>query len=82
MIHHINISNVILKNLLRKKEIRWGGNKKLKIFGTLTCSAGKRMKRENRVFFSTEQDAQNAGYRPCGHCMRTEYNRWKNGSLQ
>ena len=82
MIHHIAISNAALKNLLRKQEIRWGGNKKLKIFGTLTCSTGKRMKRENRVFFFTEQDALNAGYRPCGHCMRTEYNHWKNGSVQ
>ncbi len=30
------------------------------------------MKPENSVFFSSEQDARNEGYRPSGHCLRME----------
>ena len=56
--------------------IQFGGNKNLKIYGTLNCPSGKRMKRENRVFFQTEKDAQNEGYRPCGHCMKDKYQEW------
>ena len=32
------------------------------------------MKKENRVFFSAKEEAVEHGFRPCGHCMRTEYN--------
>lgn len=39
-----------------------------KIFGTLGCSSGKRMKKENRVFFHTLEDAVKEGYRPCKNC--------------
>jgi methylphosphotriester-DNA--protein-cysteine methyltransferase len=35
------------------------------------------MKRENRVFFSSEKTAIANGYRPCGHCMRAAYKKWK-----
>jgi methylphosphotriester-DNA--protein-cysteine methyltransferase len=28
------------------------------------------MKIENRVFFESEAEAMDAGYRPCGNCMR------------
>jgi methylphosphotriester-DNA--protein-cysteine methyltransferase len=35
------------------------------------------MKAENRVFFASEAEAVGAGYRPCGHCMREAYGRWK-----
>jgi methylphosphotriester-DNA--protein-cysteine methyltransferase len=44
----------------------------------LHCASGKRMKKENRVFFSNEQEALEKSYRPCGHCMRSKYNNWKN----
>lgn len=49
----------------------------MKIFGTLSCSSGKRMKMENRIFFESEEEAINAGYRPCGHCLREKYVQWK-----
>jgi methylphosphotriester-DNA--protein-cysteine methyltransferase len=39
-----------------------------KIFGRLDCSSGMRMKKENRVFFLTLEDAVNEGYRPCMNC--------------
>jgi len=39
-----------------------------KIFGRLDCRSGMRMKRENRVFFHTIEDAIEQGYRPCKKC--------------
>ncbi|WP_262902036.1 Ada metal-binding domain-containing protein [Pinibacter aurantiacus] len=59
--------------MIRAKEINFGGNAKLKIYGKLSCKSGKRMKRENRVFFHSGEEAILSGYRPCGHCMRKEY---------
>ncbi len=79
MILHKEIGNTGLRKKIRQKEICFGGNLKLKIYGTLKCRSGKRMKRENRVFFLSENEAKNHGYRPCGHCMRSEYKKWKNG---
>lgn len=78
MIKHIEISDAELYNKIRRKEISFGGNIKLKIYGTLQCRSGKRMKRKTRIFFSSERDAIEKGYRPCGHCMKTEYKIRKN----
>lgn len=39
-----------------------------KIFGRLDCKSGLRMKKKNRVFFLTYQDAIDSGYRPCKNC--------------
>ena len=39
-----------------------------KIFETLNCKSGKRMKKSNRVFFHTLEDAISQGYRPCKNC--------------
>ena len=47
---------------------KYAGWKKGKIFGKLDCSSGMRMKKENRVFFATWEDAINEGYRPCKNC--------------
>jgi len=66
-----------LKTLLNKNEIALAGNSKLKIFGKLRCHSGKRMKTQNRVFFSSITEAYELGYRPCGHCMRIEFKFWK-----
>lgn len=66
-----------LKILIDKGELQLAGNRKLKIYGTLNCPSGKRMKTGNRVFFKSETEAQCMGYRPCGHCMRTAYLKWK-----
>lgn len=66
-----------LKQLIDNHVILLGGNKKLKIYGTLNCSSGKRMKKENRVFFGSEQEAIENGYRPCGHCLREQFKQWK-----
>ena len=66
-----------LKILLHKNEITFAGNAKLKIYGKLNCSSGKRMKIQNRVFFTADAEALYLGYRPCGHCMIKEYKEWK-----
>lgn len=66
-----------LKILVIKDLIRLGGNKRLKIYGLLNCKSGRRMKVENRVFFASEAEAINLGYRPCGHCMPEAYRQWK-----
>ncbi len=78
MIRHNEISNIDLRNKIRKQEILFGGNRKLKIYGKLSCASGKRMKRENRIFFASEKEALALNYRPCGHCMKMEYKKWKN----
>jgi methylphosphotriester-DNA--protein-cysteine methyltransferase len=70
MIAHDEITSKALFRLMRLSEISFAGNIKLKIYGRLSCRSGKRMKRGNRVFFKTEREALNHGFRPCGHCMR------------
>ena len=70
--------------LLRKLgEISFGGHKKSKIYGTLDCPGAKRWITrghyvKNRVFFSSEQEAIDSGYRPCFNCMPEKYKDWKN----
>jgi len=76
MIRHIEIGPARVRSLIRSGRIRFGGNKTLKIYGTLSCSSGKRMKAANRVFFASEAEARQAGYRPCGHCLREQYKKF------
>ncbi len=55
---------------------KYAGWKPGKIFGRLDCRSGKRlMKKENRVFFLTWDDAIAAGYRPCKKCRPTPWHR-------
>jgi methylphosphotriester-DNA--protein-cysteine methyltransferase len=75
--HHPFKRSRQLKLLLDKHAIAFAGNSKLKIYGTLNCSSGKRMKAQNRVFFISEEEALQLGYRPCGHCMLNAYKQWK-----
>lgn len=77
MIYHNDISSRILFRKIKNKQIALAGNKKLKIYGTLTCISGKRMKKENRAFFFSEEEAKTSGYRPCGNCLKRKYNDWK-----
>lgn len=57
MINHADISSAELKKQIHRKQILFAGNKKLKIYGTLHCKSGKRMKKENRIFFISEDEA-------------------------
>ena len=78
MIQHSEINCNDLRNQIKQKQICFGGNQNLKIYGTLQCKSGKRMKKENRVFFVSESEAIKIGFRPCGHCMKINYKKWKN----
>lgn len=82
MIQHNSIIQDALIDLIRKGDIRFAGNLRLKIYGTLTCASGKRMKKENRVFFRDIHEAIALGFRPCGHCLREQYRKWKGKSIR
>lgn len=81
MIYHSEISDDALRKKIKQKEILFGGNRNLKIYGMLSCISGKRMKKENRVFFASQEEAVGKDYRPCGHCMKKEYQTWKDGFI-
>jgi methylphosphotriester-DNA--protein-cysteine methyltransferase len=87
MITHLSLGETnysrtkTLQQLISVNTICFGGNRKLKIYGLLHCKSGKRMKPTNRVFFSSATEAEKNGYRPCGHCMKDEYNIWKYKNL-
>jgi methylphosphotriester-DNA--protein-cysteine methyltransferase len=68
MIAHNDLEDALLRKRIRQQQLVLGGNRRLKIYGSLTCTSGKRMKKENHVFFASEDEAWKLGYRPCGHC--------------
>ncbi len=80
MMEHDAINRQLIHTLIRSKKIQWAGHKKLKVYGLLSCASGKRMKSMHRVFFETEQQATQLGYRPCGNCLRAKYLAWKNNT--
>ena len=82
MIKHADISTEELKKHLKNKDICLAGNVRLKIYGLLKCRSGKRMKKENRVFFRSVDEALQHGYRPCGHCLKIAYKQWIYSTLQ
>ena len=81
MIRHTDISNKELWKSIKQNEINFGGNLSLKIYGKLNCPSGKRMKKQNRVFFAAEREAIEMGFRPCGNCMNNEYKKWTHGFM-
>lgn len=76
MIKHSELSSASVKIQIKSKEIRFAGNSRLKIYGTLHCRSGKRMKKDKRVFFKSERDALEEGFRPCGNCLKEDYRKW------
>ncbi|WP_423798254.1 Ada metal-binding domain-containing protein [Neobacillus sp. SAB-20_R2A] len=61
----------------------YGGNRKTKVYGTMDCPAALRALAKygyikDRVFFTDEQTAIAAGFRPCAACQREKYKIWKN----
>ncbi|OEC90025.1 Ada metal-binding domain-containing protein [Acinetobacter sp. YK3] len=81
MWRHRELESSELHQKLKQHEILFAGNAQLKIYGRLTCSSGKRMLKSNRVFFVDEQEAIAQGYRPCGHCMKQAYKKWKDATI-
>ncbi|PST84788.1 metal-binding protein [Pedobacter yulinensis] len=78
---HHNLSDAEVRAGIHNGQIRFAGNARLRIYGTLHCISGKRMLRRNRMFFVSLQEAAAAGYRPCAHCLRVAYLKWKNGTV-
>jgi methylphosphotriester-DNA--protein-cysteine methyltransferase len=78
MIIHHHHSQKEIRNFIRKGAITYAGNAPDKIYGTLSCWSGKKMKIENRVFFENQSEALDAGFRPCGHCLHDRYAKWRN----
>lgn len=76
MIRHSDIDDLRLRQQIKSRSIKFGGNARLRIYGSLECKSGKRIKRENRVFFESEAEALEKGYRPCGNCMKEAYKEW------
>jgi methylphosphotriester-DNA--protein-cysteine methyltransferase len=72
MVKHTGISDEELRKRIKQKQISFAGNIRLKIYGRLNCRSGKRMKKENRVFFISEKEAIAEGFRACGNCMRNK----------
>jgi methylphosphotriester-DNA--protein-cysteine methyltransferase len=83
MICHTDLGSTLfsrsrqLKQLLDNGSILLAGNRNLKIYGRLNCASGRRMKPDNRLFFTNEQEALVSGYRPCGYCLQQAYQKWK-----
>lgn len=77
MIRHTDIADADLHPLLKNATLTYAGHRSGRIFGRLDCASGKRMKREERVFFADAAEALGLGYRPCGHCMKDAYAQWK-----
>ena len=70
------------KEYLSETKGTLGGHKKLKIYGRLDCKSALRYIAKGqyikyRVFFADEETAIQAGYRPCGVCMKEKYKIWK-----
>ncbi len=72
MICHIDLGKDLAERkkniapLIRTGAVTLGGYRKARIYGLLSCSSGKKMKVENRVFFTDEAQAG-----PCLPPLRT-----------
>jgi methylphosphotriester-DNA--protein-cysteine methyltransferase len=81
MIRHIDLTPEETRKQIKNKLICFAGNSRLRIYGKLHCASGKRLKKENRVFFVSQAEASAAGYRPCAHCMSESYKNWKHAVI-
>ena len=60
-----------------------GGNGQMKIYGHLNCASAMRAVaagntyQKHRMFFADEATAIAAGYRPCGKCLKEQYDAWR-----
>ena len=67
MYFHIDLSEERVSQGLISGEFRFTGHRQSRIYCRPDCHAGQRMLRRNRVFFSSESEALERGFRPCGH---------------
>ena len=64
---------------------KFGGHKKLHIYGRLNCPSAlrflaKSQYKKNRIFFADRETAIAAGFRPCSVCLKEEYSEWKSNN--
>ncbi len=76
MLAHALLSKYEVFQKTKNRKVLFGGNKRLKIYGTLKCKSEKRMKVINRVFFKSKKEAVLHDYRPCGQCLPLKYKEW------
>lgn len=74
------------KVYISKTPGKFGGHRKLKIYGKLDCPSALRHIEKGyyikyRVFFADEKTAIAAGYRPCSICLAKKYKKWKKNTL-
>jgi hypothetical protein len=65
-----NVTNSInspQNGLKQTSEVFFASSKGTKYY-SVTCSAGKTIKQENRVYFNTREEAENAGYELSSAC--------------
>lgn len=72
------------KEYISEQPGTFGGNSKMRVYGRLDCpSALSTIRRfpgvyeKHRAFFADEKTALEAGYRPCGNCLRDKYQEYK-----
>lgn len=65
IINSNNFNSEILASAASKKYV---GNRNTKKFHRLSCRDVKRMKKSNKVYFSTRKKAVKARYKACKHC--------------
>ncbi len=74
-----------LKPYTSRSAGRLGGHRRQRIYGRLECpSALRALARggyaKHRVFFTDEDTAVTAGFRPCAVCLPERYRLWKSGA--
>lgn len=62
MLFHNQLTDRQVRQFIRQGQIVFGGHRKLKIYGTLRCGSGRRMKRDNRVFFQSQHKHWTQGF--------------------
>jgi hypothetical protein len=61
-IENNDVSKPIIENTKKTGPGEFFGSNKGTKYYSITCSAGKIIKEENRIYFSSKEDAENAGY--------------------
>lgn len=51
-----------------KKDSKIVGSKDGTVYHLANCSGAKQIKEENKIYFSSQEEAQKAGYRPAANC--------------
>ncbi|MBQ6848064.1 MAG: hypothetical protein IJO62_04025 [Clostridia bacterium] len=67
MPNYIDASNTAVGNVTQK-ENSYCGNKNSKVYHRLSCSSLQKTKDENKVYFTSKNECENNGYKPCSRC--------------